>query len=241
MRRNIFLFLFGILVWLDVSERTAAGSVDSAGTFDHVTHAPLPIDITGIGAHRQLSLRMPSAAEACPQHSTAADMCLSMQLPAALYFDPYELDRVLRRQRGWVVSRSLVDVEMPEVASVMSSVLLRLQLDHSHSIVHVPIHSKYAAPFLQPSVLQGQIIHIKPPIAAYTCNEALCTLNSNEVVLRFTTFKEWIIPVENISMLKQVAVVTQCCQCALTILVVLVSAWRSWLQGTHGSYGLKGP
>lgn len=72
----------------------------------------LAFDVLGTGAHRQVVLQMPSAEQACPESRTAASLCMKLQLPAALYFDPYELDRVLPQEGGAALTRTAVDLEM---------------------------------------------------------------------------------------------------------------------------------
>lgn len=70
-------------------------------------------EILGVGAHRQLILTLPDETEACSSlpSSAAAHLCLEVNLPPALYFDPYEIDRGLPLQGGRSLARTEVDLE----------------------------------------------------------------------------------------------------------------------------------
>lgn len=70
------------------------------------------VDVMGAGAHRHLVIDVPSVDQACPHTGPEASVCLMVQLPAALYFDPYELDRVLPQQHGKELTKNSIDVEM---------------------------------------------------------------------------------------------------------------------------------
>lgn len=85
-----------------------ASATDADGPALHT----LAVDVLGAGAHRQLAIDVPNVSQACPHTSPEASVCLMLQLPAALYFDPYELDRVLPQQHGKELTKSFVDVEM---------------------------------------------------------------------------------------------------------------------------------
>lgn len=88
----------------------ASGSAGSA-TLQDDNHSSIAVDILGTGAHRHVEIHIPAAIEACPMSGTPSILCLMFELPAALYFDPYELDRVLLRQNAQLFNVSSVDLE----------------------------------------------------------------------------------------------------------------------------------